>query len=284
MSNPDDLDDGLVYDFSDNEVVDVVLDAETDESKPESSLKEQKRQLDDEHEIDGNPEEKPQSKRQKKLQKSSKLRAKKKELIQYEINKRLLIPKSDTTTISEFFATLIREKNPNLSALELDEIYLKKNDFISTAKFNMERNLDNIMPFMEQFSKSPRSIILTMSNMRVADLSRKLGGNKTSCKLFAKNKLKDDLATLTEIFDLDSKNKKKNSLIKYFITTPTRLSKILEENKLLYEGKDKLDIIVDASFFDPKDNTILTFENNKVLCQLLKDILNNKSSVKILLY
>lgn len=291
MSNPDDLDDGLVYDFSDNENLDetnvlteqTTTTDDTDDNdiiNSDSNSNETKRSIAEQS--DG--EERPISKRQKKLKKSSNLREKKKEQIQYEINKRLEIPKSDTNTISEFFATLIRGKNPDLSALELDDLYLKKNEFISTEKFELERNLDNFTPFMEQFSKSPRSVILTMSNMRVADLSRKLGGNKTSCKLFAKNKLKDDLTTVNDIFDSNSKNRKKNSFIKYFIATPTRLSKILEENKVLYQGKDKLDIIVDASFLDPKDNSILTCDNNKILCQLLRDILNNKSSVKILLY
>lgn len=55
------------------------------------------------------------------------------------------------------------------------------------------------------------------------------------------------------------------------------MQKIIEATDLLFQGKEKLDIILDASYLDPKDNTILSFENAAVLCQVLKTFLNKKA-------
>lgn len=316
MSNPDDLDDGLVYDFSgqeDNSISDLPSDNEVgnikeSDNKLDTTTKSRKRDNEFSEDDDRNVEK--LSKRQKKLQ-NSKFREKKKEKIEYEINQKKLIPRSNTDTISEYFIKLIRSKNPNLSALELDNLYLKKNDFISTEPFKDERDLNNLAKFIINYSKAPNVIIFSMSNMRVADVFRQLGGSKTSVKLFAKNKLDQDITTVTNILNnnatnttdknqkngnLRNKKQKKNknssptpissssTSIKYFIATPTRMEKILESTDVFFQGKDKLDIILDASYLDNKSNSLISFENSMTLCKVLKTIIDNKSSVKILLY
>ena len=68
------------------------------------------------------------------------------------------------------------------------------------------------------------------------------------------------------------------------MATPTRLEKLLESTELFFEGKDKLDIILDASYLDSKKNSLLDSENTKVLCKVLRTMLDKKSSVKVLLY
>lgn len=316
MSNPDDLDDGLVYNFSgqeDNSISDLPSDNEVgnikeSDTKLDTTTKSRKRDNEFSEDDDHNVEK--LSKRQKKLQ-NSKFREKKKEKIEYEINQKKLIPRSNTDTISEYFIKLIRSKNPNLSALELDNLYLKKNDFISTEPFKDERDLNNLAKFIINYSKAPNVIIFSMSNMRVADVFRQLGGSKTSVKLFAKNKLDQDITTVTNILNnnatnttdknqkngnLKNKKQKKNknssptpissssTSIKYFIATPTRMEKILESTDVFFQGKDKLDIILDASYLDNKSNSLISFENSMTLCKVLKTIIDNKSSVKILLY
>lgn len=325
MSNPDDLDDGLVYDFSgqeDNPISDIPSENESEDVKKSDteldtttvgSHKRKNNFDDDDHSV------KSLSKRQKKLQ-NSKLREKKREKIEYEINQKKLIPRSNTDTISEYFIKYIRSRNPDLSVLELDNLYLKKNDFISTENFKDERDLNNLSKFIINYSKAPNVIIFSMSNMRVADVFRQLGGSKTSVKLFAKNKLDQDITTVTNIFNNNNNNhsnintntntkdknqksgnaknkknkKNKNSNptsvsssstdIKYFIATPNRMEKILESTDVFFQGKDKLDIILDASYLDNKSNSLISFENTMTLCKVLKTILDNKSSVKILLY
>ncbi|KAK5780453.1 Cms1p PWA37_002575 [Arxiozyma heterogenica] len=316
MSNPDDLDDGLVYDFSgqeDNSISDLPSDNEVgnmkeSDTKLDTTTRSRKRDNEFSENDDRNVEK--LSKRQKKLQ-NSKFREKKKEKIEYEINQKKLIPRSNTDTISEYFIKLIRSKNPNLSALELDNLYLKKNDFISTEPFKDERDLNNLAKFIINYSKAPNVIIFSMSNKRIADVFRQLGGSKTSVKLFAKNKLDQDITTVTNILNnndtnttdknqrngnLKDKKQKKNknssptpvssssTNIKYFIATPTRMEKILASTDVFFQGKDKLDIILDASYLDNKSNSLISFENTMTLCKVLKTIIDNKSSVKILLY
>lgn len=291
MSNADDLDDGLDYSYgSDPEAEEVPVEDNTGaDNEPELQQAESDKKSDNSSDEDNKKrkaeesseqESKPLSKRQKKLQ-NSKLKDKKGEQVKYQLEKKKTIPKSSPEEIVEYLATLVREKNPDLSGLELDELYLKKSDFLSTEKFQGDRNLTNLPDFMSQFSKSPRTIVLSLTNLRIADLYRSLGGNKTSIKLFAKNKLKDDLNAVQEI--LGSKSKK-NEQIKYFIATPTRLEKLIKSTELFFQGKEKLDILLDASYLDPKANTLLNCENTTVLCKLLKTFSNKKSSVKILLY
>ncbi|CAI4047216.1 hypothetical protein SUVZ_12G0590 [Saccharomyces uvarum] len=282
MSNPDDLDDGLAYDFDSEQEVGI-------EANGNNGL--QKRPIQDDHEDEKevkvtseSESERPMSKRQKKLQKKSKFIEKKKEESQYIVSQRKSIPTSSPEKIIEYLTALIREKNPDLSALELEELYFKKKDFLSTEKFDIERKLTDFSAFMQKFSVAPKKIVFSMSNIRVADVYRSLNGGKNCVKLFSKSKLKDDITTVERLLGDSSKKSKNSNGSFYFIATPTRMQKIIEETELLFQGKEKLDIILDASYLDPKDNTILSFENAVVLCQVLKTFLNKKSSVKILLY
>ncbi|SMN18656.1 similar to Saccharomyces cerevisiae YLR003C CMS1 Subunit of U3-containing 90S preribosome processome complex involved in production of 18S rRNA and assembly of small ribosomal subunit [Maudiozyma saulgeensis] len=278
MSNPDDLDDGLLYDYSsggEQEVEDVGTVTLPQDEVTNNDKKEKKRTADEVK------DESSMSKRQKKLAKRSKFTEKKKELRQYEISKKQNLPKSTPEEISEYFTTLIRSKNPDLSALELEEKYLKKTDFLSTARYTNDRTLENFPDFIKQFSKAPKTIIFSLTNLRVADVFRTLNTERQCVKLFAKNKLKDDQKTIDIVFD--GKNKKFSN-IRYFVCTATRLSKIIESSDAFFQGKDKLDIILDASFLDPKENTLLTADDAIVLASTLRTLLDKKSSVKILLY
>ena len=284
MSNPDDLDDGLLYDYE-SDHGEHQGPTEGSDLEEEFSAETKKRAIEDESDkerpLEDEGDNKGLSKRQKKL-KSSKFHEKKKEQLEYEVGRRKNLPKSSPETIAEYLATLIREKNPDLSALELDELYLKKSDFLSTEKLDKDRCLANFSDFVNEFSRAPRALVLSMSNIRVADVFRSLNGSKSCLKLFSKNKLKDDIASLEQALDKTSNKKFKD--IKYLISTPTRMSKILENTDVLFQGKEKLDIILDASYLDPKKDTLLSSENTIILCKVLKAILEKKSSVKILLY
>lgn len=283
MSNPDDLEGNLAYDSESEVEIPAEPQYENDvlgeeEFANDGKLQnQQKRPLED----DG----KTLSKRQKKLM-TSKFHERKREQIGHDIDQKKSLPKSSTDIIAEYFAKLICEDNPDLSALELNDLYLKKSEFISTEKFDEDRDLANFPNFMTKFSKAPRCIIFSMSNMRVADVFRTLNGSKSCLKLFAKNKLKDDLASVEQSLKISSKSKPNNKVqqIRYFVATPTRMKKILDSTDVFFEGKDKLDIILDASYLDQKNNTLLRCENSKELYKVLRTILDKKSSVKILLY
>ena len=199
----------------------------------------QKRPIQDDHEDEKEVKEasegeseRPMSKRQKKLQKKSKFIEKKKEESQYIVSQRKSIPTSSPEKIIEYLTALIREKNPDLSALELEELYFKKKDFLSTEKFDTERKLTDFSAFMQKFSVAPKKIVFSMSNIRVADVYRSLNGGKNCVKLFSKSKLKDDIATVERLLGDNSKKSKSNDSF-YFIATPTRMQKIIEETELL---------------------------------------------------
>lgn len=312
MSYADDLEDGLEYEVDEMTSIDNGISVEDDEHGDTVTSKRPLESEDEEENlqevgVDVESEEKPLSKRQKKLAKS-KLHLKKMERMEYESAQKKNLSKSNTETIVDYLATLIRDKNPDLSALELDELYFKKQDFLSTERFDKERNLDNFQEFVNTFSKSPRAIIISLSNIRVADVYRSVSGSKSAVKLFSKNKLKDDIARVEMTLGTgpasakddsskkkdDSKKRNKNKQkgnngsssepVRYFISTPGRLSKIIEGTDLLFKGKEKLDIILDTTYLDPKKNSIFTSDDGMVLCKVLKQFLKNKSSVKILLY
>lgn len=299
MSNGDDLDDGLIYEVDTDFNSALVESPQEQEQEQEQQAPGQetlagKRQLEENTESDqkSTNDSKPLSKRQKKLA-SSKLHQKKLEKMEYEKQQKKNVPTMSSESIAEYLATFIRERNPDLSALELDELYFKKSDFISTERYEKERNLDNFQDFINTFSKSPRALVFSVSNIRVADAFRSLGGSKQAVKLFSKNKLKEDLERVNMLLGeiekeakgaKNKKNKKQQKALKYFVATPARMAKIIESTDLFFQGKDKLDIFLDASYLDPKTNSVLTSEDGMVLCKVLKEFLKKKSSVKILLF
>ncbi|AAS52261.1 ADR341Wp [Eremothecium gossypii ATCC 10895] len=295
--NADDLDDGLAYEFAESidesvnsdveeiENIDVGHEATADASVP--ALKRQQEDVADEGSN--------LSKRQKKLSKS-KSHLKKMEKMEFEKEQKKELPQKSPEAVVDYLSKLIREKNPDMSVLELEELYFKKSDFISTESFTQERTLANFPTFAKMFNKAPRAIVLSTSNIRVADVFRSLGGSSNAVKLFSKNKLKDDLARLDQILGGGNKEGKSSQKkgkaqkdtpsqnVQYFLSTPGRMAKIIEESALLFSGKEKLDIIVDASYLDPKTNSIFTSDDGMLLCKLLKTFLREKSSVKILLF
>ncbi|AGO10689.1 AaceriADR341Wp [[Ashbya] aceris (nom. inval.)] len=296
--NADDLDDGLAYEFAESSDGSVNSDAEEIENfdadqgaTDDASAPASKRQKDDHDDEDNHL-----SKRQKKLAKS-KAHLKKMEKMEFEKQEKKELPRKSADAIVDYLSKLIREKNPDMSVLELEELYFRKSDFISTESFTQERTLENFPTFVRMFNKAPRAIVLSTSNIRVADVFRSLGGSSSAVKLFSKNKLKDDVARVEQILGSKSKEAKPSQKkgkanpkdvaaqhVQYLLSTPGRMAKIIEETTLLFSGKEKLDILVDASYLDPKTNSIFTSDDGMLLCRLLKTFLREKSSVKILLF
>ncbi|OEJ80877.1 Protein CMS1 [Hanseniaspora osmophila] len=282
--NADDLDDGLDYDFNSG-----VVSADEGEtialSDNENSYKRKLSHGDDEPNkktiSEDSANQAPLSKRQKKLQ-NSKFHNKKKEKMEFEKSQRLALSTLSGEDIAENLNKMIGLWYPDLSPLELEELYFKKTEFIPTTSYTEPRTAENFQDFVTKFTKAPKAIVFCSTNIRVADVFRNLGGSKQCLKLFSKNKLKEDLERLEELSQ--EKKKPHHNEIKYFISTPNRMEKIVKESPVFFQGKDKLDIIIDSSYLDPKTDTIFTSLDGKVLCSVLKKIIKEKSSVKILLY
>lgn len=272
----DDLDDGLDYEVdlsaSDNEDVHLIQDEEETKSKDEPK-----------HQTENNEGGK------KRKAKSSKLQEKKRIKMEIDMSqKKNLSTETAPEVIADYINNKIRQKNSELSALELSELYLNKSDFRSTSEINDKpRNLDNLSAFIdskfknmlpntskknkkasknknqkddESESKDERKFIsiLSMSAIRACDIHRALRDIPgASLKLINKNKLHVDL------------NLVKSTRSRVLCCTPGRLLKVLDSEELQLKGEEIKIVILDNSYLDQKQQNVMdikeTFECLKAL-------------------
>lgn len=279
----DDLADDLVYDVdftaSDNE---VALDSGLEDGG-DSKVEATKVQYDTEKEINNNG--------RKRKANGSKLQEKKRLKMEYDIEqKRKLAQESSTDSIAESINNKLRQKNPDLSALELAELYLSKSDIRSTSDFNeQKRNLDNLPKFIsakfknmlpnapkkgksKQSKNKPSTkvdesieerkfiAILSMSALRACDVHRSLRDiSGSSLKLINKNKLNVDLKLVS------------TTRSRVLCCTPGRLLKVLESEELELKKEEIKILIIDNSYLDQKCQNVLDIkETNETLKSLTK--------------
>lgn len=283
----DDLDDGLEYDIDFTE--DVA--SETVETEQDSSV------LD---------EAANESGAKKRKAPSSKLQQKKKLKMEMDIKqKKDLSLELSPEAISEYVNSKIRNKNPDLSALELSELYLEKTVFRATGDFKDPRSLDNLSAFITAKFKNmlpskendkkknkknnkknknnkedPEKVkqpqdeerkfvaLLSMSAIRACDVhraTRELPGS--SLKLINKNKIDVDLKLV------------KTTHSRVLCCTPGRLEKVLTtENSGLNSDEIKI-VILDNSYLDQKLQNIWDIKETLTVLKKLTD-----SGSKIYLY
>lgn len=269
----DDLDDGLAYqvDFANDEV------SISDDNKQVENLSED--------------EEQPSVENPKKRSKSgSKLQDKKKVKMQMDIDKKKNLSKEGSVdVIADFINDSLRRKNPDLSALEMAELYFKKTDFRSTAEFNEPRNLDNFPKFIlsrfenmlpsktpgkknkkkgkksDASQKSPEAsddrkfiAIISMSAIRACDVHRSLRDIPgSSLKFINKNKIDVDLKLV------------QSTWARVLCCTPGRLQKILNNEDLALLAEEIKIVIVDNSYLDQKMQNVFNLsETTETLKQL----------------
>lgn len=289
----DDLDDGLAYDveLSNDEGVD--LNSETEQGHMDQDLSDDAR--DERTENGGNP---------KKRKNNDKLKEKKKLRMDMDMqHKRNLSTETSPDAIADFVNDHIRKKNPDLSALELAALYLKKSDFRSSAEFTEARTLDNISKFLEaRFSNMLPSTtpgkknkkknkkdkkdkkketatekgeaerkfiaILSMSAIRACDVHRALRDIPgSSLKLINKNKLNVDLKLVGSTWS------------RVLCCTPGRLVKVLgHEDKPLKADEIKI-VLLDNSYLDQKMQNVWDI---KETTEALKGL--TEAGAKIYLY
>ncbi|ABN67353.1 Predicted DEAD-box-containing helicase [Scheffersomyces stipitis CBS 6054] len=235
----------------------------------------------------------------KRKAKSTKLQEKKRLKMEMDTDqKKNLSKESSTETIVDYINTKIRQKNSDLSALELGELYFNKSDIRSTSDFNVEtRNLDNLSKFIvarfknmlpstgskkEKKNKKSSSqkkskeytdpneerkfiAIISMSAIRACDIHRatkELAGS--SLKVINKNKIEVDLKLL------------KTTTSRVLCCTPGRLIKVLDnEDQVLKKEEIKI-VVVDNSYLDSKQQNIWDI---KETTDALKSLTKNGSKV-----
>lgn len=291
----DDLDDGLEYnvEFSSGEEInpDSELEDDNDASDEESNKAKT--------ESEGN-------KGKKRKAKTSKLQEKKKVKMEMDIaQKKKLSKESSTDVIADFINNKISQKNPNLSTLELSELYFNKTDFRSTSEFDEEkRSLDNLSKFIlgrfknmlpshdkknkknkknkkddkshdssnndkEEAEERKFIAIVSMSALRACDIhraTREISGS--SLKLINKNKLDVDLKLV------------KTTRSRILCCTPGRLLKVLNSEDLELNKDEIKIIIVDNSYLDQKQQNIWDIKETPEALS----ILTKEGGSKIYLY
>lgn len=221
--------------------------------------------------------------------------------------KKNLSKESSTDVIADFINNKISQKNPNLSTLELSELYFNKTNFRSTSEFDEEkRSLDNLTKFIlgrfknmlpshdkknkknknKKNKKEDKShdssnndkdeaeerkfiAIVSMSALRACDIHRATREiSGSSLKLINKNKLDVDLKLV------------KTTRSRILCCTPGRLLKVLNSEDLELNKDEIKIIIVDNSYLDQKQQNIWDIKETPEALS----ILTKEGGSKIYLY
>ncbi|ODV84034.1 hypothetical protein CANARDRAFT_29486 [[Candida] arabinofermentans NRRL YB-2248] len=290
----DDLNDGLdyTYDNSDDEGIEI---KEGEVEVPTKS------QADDED--DASTEETKQLTTEvktgkKRKQKDDKLSSKKKQKMDFDIEQKKQLALQNPDTIAEKIATKIRSQYPDLSALELGELYLNKSIFKNTSHWVAERNLANLSNFLDLTfkkilpekptnnnkrmakklkKKGPQEekakkfvLVLSMSAIRACDVHRATKGlNGSSIKLINKNKLQDDLKVI------------QFTRSRLLASTPGRIEKILNTEETTLQCSQIGAIVIDSSYLDSKMQNVWEL---KETVKVIKRITDEHPKTKVYLY
>lgn len=265
----DDLDDGLEYNVSLSEDEGTALNTEEIKLSLGSA--------------DDNDEADEPSSGSKRKHKSSALKEKKRLKMETDMQaKKNLSKEVSPEIIADFVNSKISQKNPDLSSLELSELYFTKTDFRSTADFTDERTLNNLGDFIlrrfknmlpagskkskkSQKSEEPKDqderkfiAVLSMSALRACDVhraTRDLSGS--SLKLINKNKLDVDLKLV------------KTTRSRVLCCTPGRLAKVLAAEESPLKKSEVKIVILDNSYLDKKLQNVWDIkETTEVLKEL----------------
>ncbi|KAK2808161.1 hypothetical protein FQN50_004902 [Emmonsiellopsis sp. PD_5] len=171
------------------------------------------------------------------------------------------IGKMDGRLLADFFAQQAKRHNDELTAVELDDIYIPEQAFLDTSSWQSPRKLENLATFLKVYSRkkgeslstapeakgSPHTIVITLAGLRAADITRVLRPyQKDNCavaKLFAKHiKLKE------------AKEMVERTRIGIGIGTPARLNDLASSGSLNLSSLKR--IVIDGSYVDQKKRGI----------------------------
>ncbi|EME38800.1 hypothetical protein DOTSEDRAFT_180706 [Dothistroma septosporum NZE10] len=187
------------------------------------------------------------------------------------------IARMDSQLMADHIAQRTRRFQPDLSAVELEDVHIPAKAILDSTAFEKPRITDVLPEFLEQFAGtakrkkklshasadkgSPHTLIITGAGLRAADLTRALRKFETKdskvAKLFAKHiKLKEAIEAA------------KKTKMGIGVGTPQRVIDLLEDGALTMERLER--IVVDASHIDQKKRGVLDMKEIQVpLVQLL---------------
>lgn len=287
----DDLDDGLVYDMEsydgpETAILDTIdgdgLDLATEGDEIESSPKTDKT--------------KDSEKGRKRSATTSKFHEKKKMKMQIDVDrKKSISTESSVDAIADYINEQLRRKNPDLSALELAELYFKKTDFRSSAEFTEPRTVENLSKYiLTRFKNMLPTSTPGKKNTNKEKKKAKYGKKGNKCK-----KIDSDSSTLQNSdgeerkfiailsmsalracdvhralndipgssLKLINKNKidvdlklVKSTWSRVLCCTPGRLQKVLQTEDLPLQKKEIKIVLVDNSYLDQKMQNVFNIQ------------------------
>lgn len=121
-----------------------------------------------------------------------KAKEQKRERIENEKQEKLGLAKQSPEMIASKLAVKIREMNPNLSPLELSELYIKKDNIKSTEEFLEDRKLEHLADFIKHFNSELIPSIAEYKKLRnrIKKMETKLKWDKKSKKFKPGNEAK----------------------------------------------------------------------------------------------
>lgn len=267
------MDDGLEYDidFASDVEEDVLFEnLEPLDEEDDTRVNDAKRTRHDAELDDASPVMNDKKQRKK---------AKKQQQNQMIADEKTALSYMDASLIADYVAHKIRRKNPDLSGLELSDLYLAQSDFVSTASFHPADRQDKYYSeFLMKFDDTLRKaitgrkrgkliLVLAMSAIRACDIHRNLksipGG---SFKLIKKNQVKQDEGYLSG---------RKSAVA---VATAGRVNALLEKKVLNPERIQA--IVVDSTHLNEKIQNIWDIDDTTpCLRKLVKE-----SGAKLYLY
>ncbi|OJD28563.1 hypothetical protein ACJ73_00004 [Blastomyces percursus] len=178
------------------------------------------------------------------------------------------IGKMDGPLLADFFAQQAKRHNSELTAVELDDVYVPEQAFLDTTSWKSPRKLENLPAFLKVYSRkkgspdplstapeakgSPHTIVITLAGLRAADITRALRQfqNKDCAvaKLFAKH-----------IKLAEAKEFVKQTKVGIGIGTPVRLNDLATSGELSLAHLKR--IVIDGSYVDQKKRSIFDMKD-----------------------
>ncbi|KAL1998604.1 hypothetical protein VTN02DRAFT_5908 [Thermoascus thermophilus] len=181
----------------------------------------------------------------------------------------------DGRLLADYFGQKAKRHNKELTAMELNDLYVPEHAFLDTSSFEQSRTLNQLPNFLKAYSPkngsglsesserngTPHTLVVASAALRAVDLVRSLRlfqtKGTTVGKLFAKHiKLEEAQQFL------------QRARVGIGVGTPVRLIDLIESGALKLEALER--IVIDGSYIDQKKRGIFDMkETHLPLLQLL---------------
>ncbi|KAK9460986.1 U3-containing 90S pre-ribosomal complex subunit-domain containing protein [Lipomyces oligophaga] len=299
----DDLDDGLVYDFEDASFVgdedNSIIGGDERDSNDDGLVDLIDREDEGHTGIDqhlkpsfADPATEKLRKKEKSKKNAQKTSTKKQDRMRAEIDSKKTLALLPAHAIADHLAKVARRANPELSAVELQDLFMfSQTDiedlsgtqfssgssrslnlfprFLATVAQRLHIDLKH-SPKSDSGSSCPLGLVIAQSAMRVCDLKRAVPKYISSIKAIAKNTLTQDCALIT---------KSQPTLI---IGTTDRLTKLLQD-KAAFSVSTVAFVVLDVSYLDQKTNSVLDDQRAATLA-FAKRVLVQRPEAKLVLF